>query len=119
MTKRIKLLGGEYTETSGEKYIVRRGSSVILSRAAYVELISFNPEFRPAPSDHEDFRTDIDDEYGGKIRSGQHGRGTAPARQEYGTKRDGGFDEASGHDRRADWSWMFGESSELQSWVLR
>ena len=57
MTKRIKLLGGEYTETSGEKYIVRRGSSVILSRAAYVELISFNPEFRPAPSDHEDFRT--------------------------------------------------------------
>ena len=39
MTKRIKLLGGEYTETSGEKYIVRRGSSVILSRAAYVELI--------------------------------------------------------------------------------
>ena len=57
MTKRIKLLGGEYTETSGGKYIVRRGSSVILSRAAYVELISFNPEFRPAPSDHEDFRT--------------------------------------------------------------
>ena len=57
MTKRIKFLGGEYTETSGEKYIVRRGSSVILSRAAYVELISFNPEFRPAPSDHEDFRT--------------------------------------------------------------
>ena len=57
MKTRVKLLGGEFTGKTRANYVVRRGSSVILSRAGYVELISFNPEFRPAPSDHEDFRT--------------------------------------------------------------
>jgi len=57
MKTRVKLLGGEFTGKTQSNYVVLRGSSVILSRAGYVELISFNPVFRPAPSDHEDFKT--------------------------------------------------------------
>ena len=57
MKTRVRLLDGEFTGKTQSNYVVLRGSSVILSRAGYVELISFNPEFRPAPSDHEDFRT--------------------------------------------------------------
>ena len=57
MKTRVKLLGGEFTGKTQKNYVVRRGQSVILSRAAYVELICFNPDFRPAPSDHDDFRT--------------------------------------------------------------